>query len=89
LRVHPALLALAVLLSIGGLFAARGSPRAGIALLFATSFLMLLISVATTIYTARYAIPAQGALVAGGAIGAWQIAQRLRDRTSRSRPAVG
>ena len=89
LRVHPALLALAVLLSIGGLFVARGSPRAGIALLFATSFLMLVISVATTIYTARYAIPAQGALVAAGAIGAWQIAQRLRDRRSRSRPAVG
>ncbi len=77
-RVHPLLLLFATLLSAIGLFVARGATRAGISLLFGTGFAMLLFSVATTIYAARYAIPAQGLLVGAGALSAWQIVSRVR-----------
>ncbi len=87
--MHPLLLLLASVLSVIGLFVARAGARAGISLLFATSFAMLVFSVASTLYAARYAIPAQGLLVAAGALGAWQIVTRVQQGRRPSSPAVG
>jgi hypothetical protein len=80
IRVHPALLLGSVILGLIGLAVSRGSARSGLVLFLAVGLLMLLISAATTTYTARYAVPAQGPLVAAGAIGLWQLASWLAGR---------
>jgi hypothetical protein len=79
-RVHPWLLLAALIAGVAGVWLTRGGPRAGLTLFLAVSVLMLVIGAATTTYTARYAIPVQGPLVAAGAIGAWALAERLRAR---------
>jgi hypothetical protein len=84
LRVHPALLLASVVLGLAGLAVSRGPARSGIALFLAIGLLMLLFSAATTTYTARYAVPVQGPMVAAGAIGLWQLASRVRGSRSGS-----
>jgi hypothetical protein len=47
----------------------------------------MVVAPATAIWSARYAVPASGPIVAAGAIGAWLLAVRLRDR-ARPAPAA-
>jgi hypothetical protein len=78
LRVHPLLLLAAVLAASGGIVVATGRVRAGIALLLGAGLLLLVVPSATASYSARYAIPADGPLIAAGAIGAWALLIRYR-----------
>jgi hypothetical protein len=78
LRVHPKLLLLCVLLGGAGIVLARGRLRWGLVLLLGTSLGMMLIAPATAIWSARYAVPAGGPIVAAAAIGAWLLVARLR-----------
>ncbi len=49
----------------------------------------MLVPVATAIYSARYAIPVSGPLVAAGAIGAWLVGVRaLAAIRERRRPST-
>jgi hypothetical protein len=80
LRVHPKLLLLSVLLGGAGVVFARGRLRWGLVLLLGTSLGMMLIAPATAIWSARYAVPAQGPLVAAAATGAWLLLVRVRGR---------
>jgi hypothetical protein len=89
-RIHPKLLALAILLAVGGLILGRGRARAGVALLLGTSLVLLLVPPATAIWSSRYAVPVSGPLVASAAIGTWlalgAISGRLRARRLPSAP---
>jgi hypothetical protein len=78
LRVHPLLLLAAVLVASGGIVVATGGVRAGIVLLLGAGLLLLIVPSATASYSARYAIPAEGPLIAAGAIGAWALLARYR-----------
>jgi hypothetical protein len=88
LRVHPGLMLAAVIVATAGLFVARGAARAAIWLLLSVSLFQLVVTVATTIYTARYAIPVQGPLIAAGAIGAWQLVTAYERRRQVPAPAA-
>jgi len=89
-RVHPLLLLQALLLALFGLRWAGPRTRAGIALLGGTAIALMLIPVATAIYTARYAIPANGLLLGAGALGASAIiAARRSETVASSAPAGG
>jgi hypothetical protein len=81
LRVHPSLFILSALLAAVGVWFARGAVRAGIFLFAGSGILLLAISAANT-YNARYAIPADGVLVAGGALGLWVVINRYRERSA-------
>ena len=89
-RIHPKLLALAILLAVAGLILGRGRARAGVALLLGTSLVLLLVPPATAIWSSRYAVPVSGPLVASAAIGTWlalgAIRGRLRARRLPSTP---
>jgi hypothetical protein len=76
-RVHPKLLALAILLGIVGLVAGRGIPRSGVALLLGTALIQLIVPVATVIWSSRYAVPVNGPLVASAALGVWLAVRRF------------
>jgi hypothetical protein len=78
LRVRRAGLLAALVLALAGLALARGALRAGLVLLMGTALLSMLVPVATAIYSARYAIPVTGPLVAAAAIGFWLILNRAR-----------
>lgn len=80
LRVHPKLLLICLLLGGGGLLFARGRLRWGVVLLLASALAMMVIAPATAIWSARYAVPASGPIVAAAAIGAWLLAGRARGR---------
>lgn len=86
LRVHPKLLLVSVLLGLAGLVLAAGRLRWGIALLLFCSLAIMAIAPATAIWSSRYAIPADGPLVACGAIGAWLIWARLQRRRTAAAP---
>jgi hypothetical protein len=87
--VRSKLLLVALVLAVAGLVLARGKVLAGLVLLLGTSLLAMLVPVATAIYSARYAIPVSGPLIAAGAIGAWLIATRGRELIrERRRPAT-
>lgn len=77
-RMHGALIALALLLSIAGGLFARGRPRAVIVLFAGSAFVLAAVPAATGEYTARYAVPGAGPLAAAGALGAWACWARLR-----------
>jgi hypothetical protein len=81
-RVHPLLLLVSFGIAVVGLFVASGRARWGILLLGGLGFVMLLIPPATVIWSSRYAIPAQGFIVAGGTLALWTVLHRLR--TTRS-----
>lgn len=83
LRVHPSLLLLGVVLALIGLMLARGRNRAGLALLLGMGLLLLIVPSATAIYSARYAVPASGPMVAAGAIGLWLAVERLIEARRR------
>ena len=89
-RIHPKLLALAILLAVAGLILGRGRARAGVALLLGTSLVLLLAPPATAIWSSRYAVPVSGPLVASATIGTWlalgAIRGRLRARRLPSTP---
>jgi hypothetical protein len=82
LRVHPKLLLVFVLLGGTGIALARGRLRWGLVLLLGTALGMMVIAPATAIWSARYAVPASGPIVAAAAIGTWLLAGRLRDRVT-------
>jgi hypothetical protein len=83
LRVHPKLLLVCVLLGGAGLVLGRGRLRWGLVLLLGTSLGMMVIAPATAIWSARYAVPVSGPIVAAGAIGAWLVVERVRARVGR------
>jgi hypothetical protein len=84
LRVQPKLLLAAVLLGLIAIPLAAGALRWGVVLLLGTSLGLMVVAPATAIWSARYAVPASGPIVAAGTIGAWLLVVRLRDR---ARPA--
>ncbi len=88
LSVRDDLLFLALVLAIGGVVLGRGKVRAGVVLLLGASLLAMLVPVATAIYSARYAVPVTGPLVAAGAIGAWLIATPLIEAWQARRTAT-
>jgi hypothetical protein len=79
-RVHPTLLFLSLVLSAAGLLLARDRLRRGLALMIGTSVGVMVIAPATAIWSARYAVPVSGPIVASGAIGAWLLAIWVRNR---------
>jgi hypothetical protein len=81
-RVHPKLLLVSVLLGGIGIALARGRLRWGLVLLLGTALGAMVIAPATAIWSARYAVPASGPILAAAAIGAWLLAGRLRDRVT-------
>jgi 4-amino-4-deoxy-L-arabinose transferase-like glycosyltransferase len=80
LRVQPALLLIATILGAAGIWLSRGRVRASLALLLGAGLLLLIIPSATASWNARYAVPADGPLVAAGAVGVWVIFRYLLDR---------
>ena len=80
LRVHPKLLLVCVLLGAAGIVLAGDRLRWGLVLLLGTALGMMVIAPATAIWSARYAVPASGPIVAAAAIGAWLLIGRLRAR---------
>ena len=64
---------------------ARGRLRWGVVLLLSSALAIMAIAPATAIWSSRYAIPADGPLVACGAIGAWLVYLRIA-RRGDSRP---
>ena len=68
---------------------AAGALRWGVVLLLGSSLGLMVVAPATAIWSARYAVPASGPIVAAGAIGAWLLVVRLRSiqRPRPSRPA--
>ncbi len=87
LRVHPKLLLLSLLLALAGVVVARGRLRWGLLLLLATALAIMVIPPATVIWSSRYAVPAQGPLVAAAAIGAWALFERIRASRGEPRPS--
>jgi hypothetical protein len=73
LRVHPKLLLICLLLGGAGILMARERLRWGLFLLLGTSLGMMVVAPATAIWSARYAVPASGPIVAAAAIGAWLL----------------
>lgn len=79
-RVHPALMLVALVLGVAGVVAGRGRPRAAVVLLLVVALLLLAFPAAVAIYSARYSVPVAPLLVAAGAIGAWMLVERSRGR---------
>jgi hypothetical protein len=77
LRVHPLILFLSLLAGIAGTVLGRGRVRAALVLFLMVGFLLVLIPPASAVYNFRYALPANGPLVAAGAIGVWVILGRI------------
>lgn len=82
LRVHPLLLLQGVILGVIGIVLSRGRVRWALVLLVGAGLSLLAVPSATATWSARYAIPADGPLVAAGAIGLWLIISRLRERSA-------
>ncbi len=91
IRVHPKILFGSFILALIGLVIGKGRTRSGVALLLGIGVIMLLVPPLTAIWSSRYAIPAQGFLLAAGAIGLWLaagFAGRVRP-TKRRAAALG
>jgi hypothetical protein len=86
LRVHPHLLFAGVILGLLGLGLGRGPVRAALALLIGVGLLLVIIPSVTAVYTFRYALPANGPLLAAGAIGLSLVAGNLVVRRRRPVP---
>jgi Dolichyl-phosphate-mannose-protein mannosyltransferase len=78
LRVHPALMLVALILGVAGAVVGAGNPRRLIVLLLAFALTTLVFPAAVAIYSARYTVPVAGLFVAAGAIGTWLIIGRIR-----------
>jgi Dolichyl-phosphate-mannose-protein mannosyltransferase len=76
-RVHPLILFFSLLAGIAGVVLGRGRVRWAVVLFLMIGFLLVLIPPATSVYNFRYALPANGPLVAAGAIGLWLILTRI------------
>jgi hypothetical protein len=74
-------------LGLGGVFAAQGRVRWGLILLLAVGLELLLVPVLTYAEW-RYAVPAEGPIACTAAIGAWLLAQRMRQRGQNPRSGV-
>ncbi len=79
-RVHPKLLFGSFIVALIGLVLARGRVRSGLALLLGVGLTLLAVPPITAIWSSRYAIPAQGFILAAGAIGVWLVLS-VRSRT--------
>jgi hypothetical protein len=79
-RVHGLLILLTTLLVLAGF--AFGRPRTRIAMLFTGGVALssVVLSVATTVYSYRYAVPFLPLLLGGGVWAAWDLGERLRHR---------
>ncbi|HEX8052914.1 MAG TPA: glycosyltransferase family 39 protein [Thermoleophilaceae bacterium] len=71
---------LVLLPALAAPFLLRGRARAGALLLLLCGLALLAVPVATIFYDYRFAIPALGALATAGALGAGEIAGRVRAR---------
>jgi hypothetical protein len=87
LRARNTLLLIALVFAIAGLFLARGPLRQIQILLLGATLGVLLVPVATAIYSARYAIPVTGELAGAAAIGFWLVAARARELAAARRAA--
>jgi hypothetical protein len=67
-----------LMIGLGGAFAARGRVRWGLILLLAVASELLLVPVIIHAEW-RFAVPAEGPITAAAAVGAWLLAQRVRD----------
>jgi hypothetical protein len=83
LRVQPLLMMAALIAGAIGVALAKGRQRAGLVLLLGAALLLFVIPSATASYSARYAIPAAGPLIAAGALGASLLFARYRGRRVR------
>ena len=79
-RLSGLFIAALSVLTIIGLFLARGRARAALALLAVTAFVLYLGPVLTISYTVRYGVPPQGILAASGALGLSALLMRVRKR---------
>jgi hypothetical protein len=76
-RVHPLILFFSLLAGIAGVVLGRGRVRWAVVLFLMIGFLLVLIPPLTAVYNFRYALPANGPLIAAGAIGLWLIGTRI------------
>jgi hypothetical protein len=88
MRVHGPVLTLLFLLALAGAWAAQGRVRWALVLLVGLGLYLLAFPVATTVYEWRFGIPGLGAIAAGGALGGWSVAQRVRTRAGSVVPAA-
>ena len=88
-RVQPLLMLGAMALGLVGIVFTRGRVRAVLILLCGAGLLLFVVPSATANYNARYAIPSGGPIVLAGAIAAWALLGRLRERRggAAGRPA--
>lgn len=78
---------LMVVLALAGAFAARGRARAGLLLFAIAGGGLVVMPAATLTLLGRYTIPPTPIVATAAAIGAWALAERLRERR-RPRPAA-
>lgn len=83
-RVHPKLMLVAVVLALAAMPFADRRLRAAIVLMLGFAAISMLVPPATSIWSARYAIPVGGVVAAAGAIGAWVLARRLGPASSEA-----
>jgi hypothetical protein len=94
LRVHPWLLSVALVAALAGLVVGRGRPRSMIGVFLIVGLLLVIIPPVTATYNFRYALPANGPLIAAGAVGVWLVITRMtawlrhRRAAAHSGPAV-
>lgn len=81
-RVHGALVLLALLLSLLALPFASARERLAILLLGGSAVVPVVLATATTVYTWRYAVPVLSLLMASGALGAHVLARRISGRVA-------
>jgi hypothetical protein len=80
LRMHHWLLALGTFAAVVGVVLARGPLRAGLVLILGLSAALLVVPVATAIWSARYAVPITGPLLGAATTGIWLVVTRYRER---------
>jgi 4-amino-4-deoxy-L-arabinose transferase-like glycosyltransferase len=85
-RVHGILFLELLILGVAGLFLSHGLQRRGLILLLLTIGTLLVIPAATTVYSARYAVPVEGLAAAAAAVAGAALLSRLR-RTRPLEPA--
>ena len=83
IRVHPALVALLVVLALAGLFTCRGRERAAVVLLGGAALVTMAVPPFVLTWSWRYGVPAQPLLAAAAAFGVHGLQGRLRARKPR------
>jgi hypothetical protein len=71
---------LMVALALGGAFFARGAALRGLALFGLSGAALVVMPAATLTLLGRYTVPPTPVIAGAGAIGAWALVERLRDR---------